>query len=157
MNKITVVIPNYNGIHYIEGCLEALYAQEADTPAFEILMVDNASADGGLEAAQHFVQKQLDAGGSSCVSTRFITLSRNTGFCHAVNVGIRNSSAPYVILLNNDTKVGKRFVKSLWEAIEADPRIFSVSAKMLMWDRPELVDDAGDIYNVLGWAYARGK
>ena len=28
---------------------------------------------------------------------------------------------------------------------------------MLMWDKPEMVDDAGDRYCVLGWAYARGK
>jgi hypothetical protein len=26
-----------------------------------------------------------------------------------------------------------------------------------MWDKPELIDDAGDRYCVLGWAYARGK
>ena len=34
-------------------------------------------------------------------------------------------------------------------------RYFPVSAKMLMWDRPELIDDAGDRYCVLGWAYSR--
>ncbi|MCM1101652.1 MAG: glycosyltransferase family 2 protein [Clostridium sp.] len=145
-SKITVVIPNYNGIRYLKDCLETLYAQEPGTPAFDVTVVDNGSADGSPEMAERFFP-----------DTRMIRLSENTGFCHAVNVGIRESGSPYIILLNNDTKVRPGFVKALYEAIRRDGRIFSVSAKMLMWDRPGLVDDAGDRYNALGWAYARGK
>ena len=48
-------------------------------------------------------------------------------------------------------------MRALYDAIEARPRAFSVSARMLMWDRPDLLDGAGDRYCVLGWAYARGK
>lgn len=146
MSKITVVIPNYNGIKYLKNCLESLYAQEEGTPEFEVLIVDNASADGSVEQAEKFFPQ-----------VQIIRLQENTGFCHAVNVGIEASNAPYVLLLNNDTKVKSRFIKALYDAIEKDERIFSVSAKMLMWDRPDLMDGAGDRYNALGWAYARGK
>lgn len=146
MNKITVVIPNYNGIKYLKGCLESLYAQESDTTPFQVIVVDNASNDGSVEQAELLFP-----------DVRIIRLKKNTGFCHAVNVGIRESDTPYIILLNNDTKVKSRFISSLYRAIERDDRIFSVSAKMLMWDRPDMIDDAGDRYNVLGWAYARGK
>ncbi len=146
MDKVTIVIPNYNGIKFLEPCLETLYAQEAGTPPFRVLVVDNASGDGSIERAQ---QRFPDI--------RVIRLSANTGFCHAVNVGIRASDTPYIILLNNDTKVETGFVRALYEAIRNDSRIFSVSAQMLMWDRPELIDDAGDRYTALGWAYARGK
>lgn len=146
MNKITVVIPNYNGINYLKDCLEALYAQEAGTPDFQVLVVDNASGDGSVEQAEELFP-----------DIRIIRLSENTGFCHAVNVGIRASDTPYIILLNNDTKVKSRFVKSLYDAIRKNKKVFSVSAKMLMWDRPDLIDDAGDLYTALGWAVARGK
>lgn len=146
MSKITVVIPNYNGIHYLNDCLESLYAQVPETPEFEVLIVDNASGDGSVEQAQ-----------KTFPDVRVIRLSQNTGFCHAVNVGIRKSDSPYIILLNNDTKVRNRFIKSLYEVIHRDRKIFSASAKMLMWDEPDRIDDAGDQYNVLGWAYARGK
>lgn len=146
MVKITVVIPNYNGIKYLEDCLCALYNQVEDTPAFEVLVVDNGSTDGSVEMLQNRLPQ-----------TKLIRLSENTGFCHAVNVGIQASEGPYVILLNNDTKPDTEFVKALYEAIQARERAFSVSAKMLMWDRPELIDDAGDRYCVFGWAYARGK
>lgn len=146
MNKITVVIPNYNGIKYLKTCLESLYAQEEGTPSFDVLIVDNASGDGSLEVAEQcFPQAGI------------IRLKENTGFCHAVNVGIEASDAPYVLLLNNDTKVEPGFVKAMYEAISRNEKIFSVSAQMLMWDRPDLLDGAGDLYNALGWAFARGK
>jgi len=146
MNKITVVIPNYNGIKFIGACLESLRNQDAGTPAYRILVVDNASSDGSLE----LVRSQFPE-----VDT--ISLPENTGFCHGVNVGIRASETPYVILLNNDTKVSANFVKALYKAIDSRASAFSVNAKMLMWDRPDLIDDAGDLYSVFGWAMARGK
>ena len=162
MSKITVVIPNYNGIKYLENCLRSLYRQENGTPSFEVLAVDNGSGDGSIERAKAFVEQTegrnaREIAQTNRIRTRFLCLEENTGFCHAVNVGIQNSQAPYVILLNNDTKVRPGFVKHLYRAIERHPKAFAVSAKMLMWDRPDLVDDAGDLYNVLGWAYAIGK
>ena len=146
MNQITIVIPNYNGIKYMEECLNALRSQEADTPAFLILVVDNGSTDG----SEQLVEAKFP-------EVALLKLSENTGFCHAVNVGIRQAQTPYVILLNNDTKVEPGFVKALYEAICRDERIFSVSAKMLMWDNPELIDGAGERYCGLGWSYGRVK
>ncbi len=146
MDKVTVVIPNYNGERFLEGCLEALYHQDADTPEYSVLVVDNGSTDGSLA----LMEKKFPG-------TRLEALPENTGFCHAVNVGIRLSETPYVVLLNNDTKVKSGFIKNLTAAIETRKDAFAVSAKMLMWDRPELIDDAGDRYCVLGWAYGRGK
>lgn len=151
MREITVVIPNYNGIKYLADCLASLREQEEGTPEFTVLVVDNGSADGSVELLEKYDRQAVD------FDLQTILLSENTGFCHAVNVGIQSSKTPYVILLNNDTKVQSCFIKGLYEAIQKDEKIFSVSAQMLMWDKPELLDDAGDRYCVLGWAYARGK
>lgn len=144
--EVTVVIPNYNGMKFLKGCLEALLDQKPGPPDFHVLVVDNGSTDGSLELLrEEFPAVEVEA------------LTENTGFCHGVNVGILKARTPYVILLNNDTRVEGGFVRALYEAIEKRPEAFAVSAKMLMWDRPELMDDGGDRYCVLGWAYARGK
>ena len=146
MTKITVVIPNYNGIKFLQDCLQSLQEQISCTPEFKVMVVDNGSQDGSVELVRKkYPQVELEA------------LSENTGFCHAVNIGIRKSRSPFVILLNNDTKVYPGFVAGLYRAIENNPKAFAVSAKMLMWDKPEFVDDAGDRYCALGWAYSRGK
>lgn len=48
------------------------------------------------------------------------------------------------------------YVEKLLKAIERSPRIFSVSPKMLQMYHRELMDDAGDMYSIMGWAYQRG-
>lgn len=142
--KVTVVIPNYNGIKYIRGCMDSLRLQSLKD--FEILVVDNGSKDGSLEILQEEYPE-----------AKVIALEENTGFCHAVNLGIQESKTPYVILLNNDTIADADFVKALVEAIEEEEDIFSVSAMMLSMQNQEIIDGAGDNYSLLGWAYARGK
>ncbi|MBQ7463293.1 MAG: glycosyltransferase family 2 protein, partial [Lachnospiraceae bacterium] len=84
-------------------------------------------------------------------------LADNFGFSRAVNEGLKLSEAPYVILLNNDTRADKGFVGSLYETVSADGKIFSASAKMLSMKDPGRIDGAGDLYCALGWAFARGK
>jgi len=146
--RITVVIPNFNGEKYLRACLESLLAEKSveGTPDFRILVIENGSVDGSIEILKEF---------EPLVDT--VYLDENTGFCHAVNVGIKACGSKYVILLNNDTKVKAGFIKALYKAMEKRSKAFSVSSKMLMWDKPELVDDAGDYYCAFGWAYGRGK
>ena len=138
---VTVIIPNFNGMKFLEPCFEALKAQTYQN--FKILVVDNGSSDGSKE--------WLKAQG---IDTIF--LDENTGFSGAVNIGIKASDTPYVILLNNDTKADEYYVAEMVKAIERSPKIFSVSSRMIQMYHPELMDDAGDMYSVLGWAYQRG-
>ena len=142
-NRVSVVIPNYNGTAFLEPCLRALLA---DAPEAEILVVDNGSTDSSRE----LVQEKFPG-------IRLIPLDQNYGFCRASNEGMRTASAPYVILLNNDTEVLPGFTQALVEALDTDRQIFSAGAKMIQLHHPDKIDDAGDFYCALGWAFARGK
>ena len=143
--KTTVVIPNYNGMKYIRDCLDSLKCLREESD-FHIIVVDNGSKDGSMEViSEEYPEVQL------------IALPENTGFCHAVNVGIEGSSTPYVLLLNNDTKVLPGFIKYLEEAMEESENIFSVNPLMLTMQDENIVDNAGIRYCVLGWAFDRGK
>ncbi|GLB30819.1 hypothetical protein LAD12857_27420 [Lacrimispora amygdalina] len=139
--KVTIIIPNYNGLKFMEPCFKALRAQSDQN--FELLVVDNGSSDGSVEWLK---DHQIPS----------IFLEENTGFSGAVNVGIRESVTPYVILLNNDTEPDPDYVREMVKAIERSPKIFSVSSKMIQLYHKDLMDDAGDMYSVLGWAYQRG-
>ena len=145
---VTIIIPNYNGYAFLKDCLEALQPQL--TEQVRVLVVDNGSEDESVS----FLQK---TSADNPKEIECIFLKENTGFCGAVNVGIKASTTRYVILLNNDTKVLPGYVDSLIAAMEQDERIFSGSARMLQMHAPELIDDAGDEYCALGWAFARGK
>ena len=139
--QVTVVIPNYNGLRFLEPCMAAL--QKQNCRDFQVLMVDNGSADGSVEWLK---ERQIPT----------LFLPENTGFSGAVNRGIQAADTPYVLLLNNDTEPEPDFVGRLLEAIQQSDRIFAVSSKMIQLYHPELMDDAGDMYSLFGWAYQRG-
>ena len=141
MLNVSIIIPAWNEAERIRDCL--LNATRQTIMPHEVLVVDNGSTDG---SAQWLKEREIPT----------IFLGENTGFSGAVNVGIRAAKTPYVILLNNDTKVHGDYVEAMVRAIERSPRIFSVSSKMIQMYHPELMDDAGDMYTVLGWAYQRG-
>ena len=141
--KVTIVIPNYNGKHFMEPCLSSLSEQTYKN--FRILVVDNASSDGSIEYMEE-----------NYPDIELIKLQKNYGFSKAVNIGIQHSRTPYVILLNNDTTVDTRYVEEMVKAIEKSPKIFSVSSKMIQMYHPELIDSAGDLYTLLGWGVCRG-
>ena len=141
--KVTIIIPNYNGKHFMEPCLASLKEQTCQD--YKVLVIDNASTDGSLEyMKEHYPKIEV------------IALDKNYGFSKAVNVGIQHSTTPYVILLNNDTTVDPHYVEEMVKAIERSPRIFSVSSKMIQMYHPELIDSAGDLYTLLGWGVCRG-
>ena len=139
--KTTIIIPNYNGLSFMEPCFESL--KEQTVRDFKVLVVDNGSTDGSVEwLKEHRVPS--------------ILLKEKTGFSGAVNTGIRAADTPYVLLLNNDTRVEPGFVAAMERAMDQSPKIFSVSSRMIQMYHPELLDDAGDMYSILGWAYQRG-
>lgn len=144
--KVTVVIPNYNGKKYINDCMDALSFQMNDS--VKVIVVDNGSTDGSVEILRE-----------EYPWARLVELGENTGFCNAVNVGIRLAETPYVILLNNDTMIKGGFINNLVAVLEkpGNEKVFSVSSKMIEMYRPEILDDAGDRYNAFGWAFSRGK
>ncbi|MBE5870316.1 MAG: glycosyltransferase family 2 protein [Lachnospiraceae bacterium] len=158
MKKTTVIIPNYNGMKYLPDCLAFLKRSRTYDPTrqtnelllpgheFDTIVVDNGSNDGSVA----FLKREYP-------KVKVIALEENTGFSHAVNEGILAAQTPYVILLNNDTKVDTYFVSRLEQAIESRKRYFSIGAKMLDMNQPEVIDDAGDLYCALGWAFALGK
>lgn len=141
--KVTVIIPNYNGLHFLDKCLDSMACQTMQK--VRTIVIDNGSADGSVE----FIKDKFPW-------AELVEMGKNTGFDHAVNVGIAMADTPYVILLNNDTEVEPEFVEELYKAIDASEDIFSVSSKMLNFEKRDIMDDAGDCYSVLGWQFQRG-
>ena len=141
--KTTVIIPNYNGMQFLEVCLSSLKEQKH---SFETIVVDNASSDDSLSyIRENFPNVQL------------IAANENEGFSAAVNRGIKAAKTPYVLLLNNDTKMEQDFVRNLEASLDQRKDYFGIQAKMCMMSEPERMDDAGDLYCALGWAFALGK
>ena len=136
MDKVAVVIPNYNGYRYLETCFAAL-AKQTFTE-FTTYFVDNGSQDESCAfLREHYPE------------TKIIQLDDNYGFSRAVNEGIRQSKEPYVILLNNDTEVFQDFVERLYEGICKRKNAFACSAKLISYQERDKIDDAGN--SIICW------
>ncbi len=90
--ELAIVIVNYNTGAYLERCLSSLERHRGDV-ALDVLVIDNASHDGShLEAV------------AAHPWVRLIVNPTNVFLSPAWNQGIRETSAPYVLLLNPDTE-----------------------------------------------------
>ena len=139
----SVVIPNYNGQHLLPTCLESLRAQRH--PGFEVIVVDNASTDGSASLLE-----------ARYPEVRVIRLERNHYFSGAVNAGIRACSSEAVALLNNDTEAEPDWLSELCRALASHPEAGMAASKMLLFDRRDVINSAGDYYRLDGIPGNRG-
>lgn len=139
--RVSVVIPNWNGLLHLPECLEALAAQTFTS--FEVVVVDNASTDG----SQEWLRRHHPA-------VRLIQRPDNGGFSRAVNAGIRATRSEYVALLNNDTAVDPAWLTELVTALDARPGYDLATCKMILYYQPSRLNAAGDVYLI---ARAVGK
>ena len=85
MRRVAIVIVTHQSGAEIGGCLDAL----RDLNDVETVVVDNASDDG--------TRSEVTARGVRLIANR-----KNVGFAAAVNIGVRATEAPLVLLLNPD-------------------------------------------------------
>jgi GT2 family glycosyltransferase len=118
--KASVIVLSWNGMDYLQGCLDAVLAQ--DYPDVELIVVDNGSADGSPD----FVEEQYP-------ELRLIRNARNLGFAAGNNVGLRAATGDVLVLLNQDTVVKPGWLEALVTTLE-DPTIGIVGCKLLYPD-----------------------
>lgn len=156
--SVLAVIPNYNGLKFMETCMAALERQSYDN--FSVLVVDNGSSDGSVEYLEELKRSRASGGeGAYGFGFDILPLPENTGFSGAVNRGIEagiRDGFKYIILLNNDTEAEPGYIEALVAAMEKDERVFSASPLMIQYHNRRLIDDAGDGYCLLGWGFQLG-
>jgi len=147
--KVSVVIPNFNGKHFLNNCLISLNDQKEYIN--EVIIIDNGSTDGSQEFIKNKIRNDVD------FKINLIENEDNLGFSTAVNQGIKNSHCELVFLINNDVELDKGCISNLIKCINFDDDIFSVASKMIQFDNRDLIDDAGNEYTIFGWTKKIGN
>jgi GT2 family glycosyltransferase len=141
---VSVVIPNWNGIRWLPGCLASIATQHP--PVAEIIVVDNGSTDGSIE---HVRREYPDV--------TLIELGTNTGFALAANRGIRAAAGELVALINTDVVLEQDWTARMTAALAAHSDSASVACKMLDLGDRRFVYDAGDVLRRDGACDQRGR
>ena len=115
--RVSLIVVNWNGSAYLEGCLASLLA--LDYPDFSVTVVDNASTDGSPD----FVW-------ASFPQVELIRSSHNRGYGGGANLALRTCLADVAVVLNTDIIVPSDWLGHLIAAMMADPAIGIAGCKM---------------------------
>ncbi len=140
---VSVVITNWNGAHFLPGCLDSLRRQ--DYTPLEIVVADNASSDGSRNL---LTERYPDV--------TLVALPENRGFTGACNAGMIAAKGDIVVLLNNDTEADPGWVSAIVDTFARHPEAGIVASKMLLFDRRDHFHTAGDLFRVDGRLFNRG-
>ncbi len=143
MTAITVIIVNYNSGARLARCLEHLSRQTFRD--FEIIVVDNASTDGSLDAA-------LEAAPAPLLP-RAIRMPANSGFAAANNRAAAEARGDWLAFLNPDAYPERDWLSALMSARARYPFADAFGSTQLNADDPAVIDGAGDVVHVLGVPY----
>ncbi len=116
----SVIVLGYNGRQYLDACISSVIDQDMPRESYEIVYVDNGSADGSAE----FVSERFP-------EVRVLRLERNFGFAEGNNRGVPETHGKYVAALNQDTVCHRRWLSELVAALEADPNAKAAHSNIL--------------------------
>jgi GT2 family glycosyltransferase len=120
--EVSIVCVNWNALAYLRESLASIY-QHTSGIRFEIIVVDNASPDGGGDALK-----------AEFPEITLVKSSKNLGFAGASNLGFRHSSGSYVLLLNPDTKLVSPAINILVEQMKSLPDAGILGCRLLNTD-----------------------
>jgi N-acetylglucosaminyl-diphospho-decaprenol L-rhamnosyltransferase len=109
-NRFAVIIVNYNGGAMLEDCVRSAILE--GVPAPQIVVVDNGSRDGSIENLKRAIE-----------SLTFVQNNCNAGFARAVNQGIMQASAEFILLLNNDAQLEPGALPAFAQAFDSLPNL----------------------------------
>ena len=147
MSSVSIIIVNYNGGDHLERCLDCLF--DSTFVDFDVFIVDNCSTDHSLGSIQEKYQKLLED------KIHIIALGKNTGFAHANNIGIAESTGKWVCLLNADAYVTPNWLELLLLAAKDNPEYGFFGSHQINFSDPNLMDGTGDMYARNGRAWRR--
>src|SRR5260221_1811595 len=106
---VSVVVPTYNRVGFLDKCLSPLLAQSYPLDRYEIILVDDGSTDGTAEKAQALT---LDWNGTFRVINK-----QNGGPASARNAGFRTSNAEIIAFIDSDCVAGPNWLEELIRAL----------------------------------------
>jgi GT2 family glycosyltransferase/glycosyltransferase involved in cell wall biosynthesis len=112
--KVSVIVVTYNNLDLTRACLASL-DEYTDYMPLEIIVVDNASADGSKAYLSEWV--------AGAPNRKLILNDDNRGFAAANNQGLAIADGEYLVLLNNDTYVTAGWIYSLVKHLQRDESI----------------------------------
>ncbi len=132
--RLAIVICNFNKADYLKQCLESVFLSSG-LPDHQVIVVDNASTDHSVAMVRQsypqvlLLENEQNEGGSG-------------GFARGMEYA-RDHEFSHIALLDNDIRLEKETLVSLFDYLERQPSVGVVGSKILSMDNPELLQELG--------------
>lgn len=123
MLDLSVIIVSYNTCQLLDDCLSSLLAADPPPGEIEIIVVDNASADG----SQEMVREKYP-------QVKLLALEQNLGFSTANNRGTAVAGGRAILFLNSDTVLSKQALVQPFQYLQENPQIGAVTVRLIYPD-----------------------
>ena len=142
--RLSVLMPLYNGEHFLPEALESILSQTFTD--FELLIVDDGSTDGSVEIVRSFCARDK--------RIRVFFLGKNFGISTAMNRGLREARAPLVARMDSDDYCAPSRFAAQVSYMDKHADIYVLGCRVLTID-----EDGNRIEKVgkFGAAFARGR
>ena len=148
MNKIAIVILNWNGVDMMRRYLTDVVNYSIVDNAV-VYVADNASTDNSVEMLR-----------SEYPQVKVILLEKNWGFAEGYNKALSQIEAEYYVLLNSDVKVTHHWLQPLVEFMDAHRDVAACQPKLLSiidTDSFEYAGACGGFIDLYGYPFCRGR
>lgn len=121
--ELSIIILNFNVKDLLLNCLDSIFESRGKLDLWQVIVVDNASSDGSVEAVKSkFPQIEL------------IENKENLGFAAGNNVGVKKAQAPVILFLNPDTVIKDHAIQKSLEVLLSDPDIGALGCRVELPD-----------------------
>lgn len=111
---VAVIVPTYNEEYYIEKCIKSIFAQTYPSSQMDIMVIDGRSTDATRTIVQALAEKWSN-----------VRLLDNPGKIQSIafNIGVANSSAPYIIRLDAHAEYNEKYIELCIKNLSANNQI----------------------------------
>lgn len=129
---ISIIIVSYNTKEFLVHCLQSIVEHVSKDISYEVIVVDNHSSDGSVEAIKN---EKIGIKILKIIENR-----ENVGFSKANNIGIKQAKGAYLLFLNSDTVVPQNTIEEMFVFMEQHTKAGAATCKVCLIDNR--LDDA---------------
>ncbi len=142
MDKVSIIVPIYNGEKYLERCLDSLVKQTYKN--IEILCLNDGSTDGSIKILKKYQKKD----------NRIIVIDKeNSGVSDTRNIGIDKASGKYICFCDCDDLYEENYIELMYNSAK-DHNVDIVKCNYKVIDTNNNLIDTGNINDLANRKYS---
>ncbi len=132
--ELSIIILNYNVKELLLNCLESIFKNKGESDKWQVIVVDNDSSDGSVEALRSYLTSHGPERSRMGGKLELVENKENLGFAGGNNLGVKKAKAPVILFLNPDTVIVGHAIQKTLEVLLSNPDYGAITCKVELPD-----------------------